>query len=97
MQKLLFMLLFPLALIKQQPFLLSYSKNLKRLQTVQNSAARLLTRGKRYNHITPRIDFKVLLITFKAAHDLALDYILELLISYDPVHSLISSVFLIPG
>ena len=52
-------------------------KTLKRLQTV-HSAARLLTRSRKYDHITPvlaslhwlpvcfRIDFKILLITFKA-------------------------------
>ncbi len=57
-------------------------KSIDRLQTVQNSAARLLTRTKKYDHITPilaslhwlvcfRIDFKILLITFKALHGLS--------------------------
>ncbi len=78
-------------------------KTLKRLQIVQNSAARLLTRTKRYDHITPvlaslhwlpvcsRIDFKFLLITFKALHGLAPDYISDLLIPYVPLRSLRSS------
>ena len=71
-------------------------KTLKRLQTVQNSAARLLTRSRKYDHITPvlaslhwlpvcfRIEFKSLLITFKALHDLAPAYISELLVPYVP-------------
>ena len=78
-------------------------KTLKRLQTVQNSAARLLTRSTKYDHITPvlaslhwlpvcfRIDFKILLITFKALHDLAPAYISELLVPYVPSRSLRSS------
>ena len=56
-----------------------------------------------YDHITPvlaslhwlpvcfRIDFKILLITFKALHDLAPAYISELLVPYVPSHSLRSS------
>jgi hypothetical protein len=59
----------------------------KKLQRVQNMAARLITNSPRYCHITPilyrlhwlpieyRIKFKILLITFKAIHDLAPDYI----------------------
>uniref|UniRef100_A0AAQ6IB00 Reverse transcriptase domain-containing protein n=1 Tax=Anabas testudineus TaxID=64144 RepID=A0AAQ6IB00_ANATE len=58
-------------------------KSIYRLQIVQNSAARLLTRKRKYDHITPvlaslhwlpvcfRIDFKILLITFKALHGLS--------------------------
>ena len=64
---------------------------LQRLQRVQNTAARLLTRIKKTDHITPilrelhwlpishRISYKVLLITFKALHGLAPSYIKELL------------------
>ena len=49
-----------------------------RLQTVQNAAARVITRTKKYDHIKPdlkqlhwlpvsqRIDYKILLLTYKA-------------------------------
>ena len=65
--------------------------SLSRLQLVQNTAARILTNTPRRSHITPvlmglhwlpikaRIDFKILLITFKALHGLAPVYILDLL------------------
>ena len=57
---------------------------------MQNAAARLLTGGKKYDHITPileelhwlpveyRLKFKVLLLTFKAVHDLAPQYVASL-------------------
>ena len=63
---------------------------------MQNAAARLLTNTKKRDHITPvlatlhwlpvvfRIDFKILLITFKAQKGLAPLYISELLPPYDP-------------
>jgi hypothetical protein len=63
----------------------------KKLERVQNMAARLITNSPRYCHITPivyrlhwlpieyRIKFKILLITFKAIHDLAPDYIKDLI------------------
>ena len=72
----------------------------RRLQLVQNSAARLLTKTSRFCHITPvlaslhwlpiqaRADFKVLLLTYKALNGLAPSYLTELLSSYIPSHSL---------
>lgn len=78
-------------------------QSISRLQTVQNSAARLLTRTKRGEHITPvlaklhwlpvsfRIDFKILLITYKALHNLGPDYIIDLLIPYCPSRPLRST------
>ena len=57
------------------------SSSLTRLHAVQNAAARLLMKKKCFDHITPiltelhwlpvrkRIQFKVLLLTFKALHD----------------------------
>ncbi|KAK0155946.1 hypothetical protein N1851_001518 [Merluccius polli] len=66
-------------------------KSLSRLQLVQNSAARLLTGFNRRHHITPvlaslhwlpvrfRIDFKIVLITFKARRGLAPEYITDML------------------
>ena len=64
---------------------------LKKVQRVQNAAARLLTSTRKYDHITPvlrelhwlpvkyRIQFKILLLTFKAIHGMAPDYISRLL------------------
>ncbi len=57
------------------------------LQMVQNAAARVLTRTRKYNHFSPvlstlhwlpikhRIDFKILLITYKALNGLAPQYL----------------------
>ncbi len=62
-----------------------------KLQKIQNSAARLITCTRKYDHITPilkelhwlpvqsRIDFKVLLLTYKALHGLAPQYLTDLL------------------
>nr|XP_033933927.1 uncharacterized protein LOC117442044 isoform X1 [Pseudochaenichthys georgianus] len=78
-------------------------KSLRKLQQVQNSAARIITRTPFINHITPvlqqlhwlpvkqRIDFKVLLLTFKALHTLAPPYLSELLHIYTPSRTLRSS------
>ncbi|KAF7642196.1 hypothetical protein LDENG_00262360, partial [Lucifuga dentata] len=64
---------------------------------------RLLTGFNRRHHITPillslysfpvrfRIEFKILLITFKALLGLAPSYVTEMLTPYEPVCSLISS------
>ena len=74
-----------------------------RLQNVQNSAARLVTREKKFQHITPilkqlhwlpvnkRIAYKVLLITFKALNGLAPQYVTDMLRLYLPSRSLRSS------
>ena len=63
-------------------------KNIKKLELIQNSAARLLTETKKREHITPvlaklhwlpvsyRIDFKVMLITYKALNGIASSYII---------------------
>ncbi len=67
---------------------------------VQNAAARVLTRTRKYDHISPvlstlhwlpinhRIDFKILLITYKALNGLAAQYWSELLSHYSPSHPL---------
>uniref|UniRef100_A0A667WJC6 Reverse transcriptase domain-containing protein n=1 Tax=Myripristis murdjan TaxID=586833 RepID=A0A667WJC6_9TELE len=77
--------------------------NIHRLQLIQNAAARLLTHTRRSDHITPvlavlhwlpvsfRIDFKVLLLVFKALNGLAPPYIQDLLTPYEPGRSLRSS------
>ncbi len=67
-----------------------------KLQMVQNAAARVLTRTRKYDHISPvmstlhwlpikhRIDLKILLITYKALNGLAPQYLSELLSHYSP-------------
>ena len=77
--------------------------SIKRLQLVQNAAARLLTGHKKRDHITPilaslhwlpirfRIDFKILLFVFKALNGLAPAYIAELLQCYTPARALRSA------
>ncbi len=69
---------------------------INKLQMVQNAAARALTRTRKYDHITPvlsilhwlpfkhRIDFKILLITYKALNGLAPQYLSKLLSHYSP-------------
>ncbi len=68
---------------------------INKLQIVQNAASRVL-RTRKYDHITPvmstlhwlpikhRIDFKILLITYKALYGLAPQYLSELLSHYSP-------------
>ncbi len=69
---------------------------INKLQMVQNAAARVLTRTRKYDHISPvlstlhwlpmkhRIDFKILLITYKALNGLAPQYLSELLSHHSP-------------
>ncbi len=69
---------------------------INKLQIVQNAAARVLTRTRKYDHISPVlstlhwlpikhcIDFKILLITYKALNGLAPQYLSELLSHYSP-------------
>ena len=60
---------------------------LQKLQRVQNAAARLIFMERKYCHITPLlqklhwlpIQFKILLITFKAINGLAPSYIVDLI------------------
>ena len=73
---------------------------INKLQRVQNTAARLITRTKKHNHITPvlvslhwipvqyRIQYKLLLYTFKALNRLAPVYLEELINVYQPTRSL---------
>ena len=72
------------------------NKVLKKLQYVQNSAARLLTGTRSREHITPvlrelhwlpikhRINYKILLITYKALNSLAPPYLADLLHHHAP-------------
>ena len=71
-------------------------KTTDRLQIVQNAAARILTKTKMREHITPvlaslhwlpvvfRIDFKILLLIYKALNGLAPSYLLDCLPRYVP-------------
>ena len=79
------------------------SSEIQKLQRLQNAAARLITRTKKSDHITPvlinlhwlpiehRVIFKLLLYTYKALHGLAPDYLANLLTFYKPVRILRSS------
>ena len=78
-------------------------QSLLKLQHVQNSAARLVKQVRKSEHITPilidlhwlpvshRIKFKMLLLTFKALHNMSPGYISDLLHIYKPVRSLRSA------
>ena len=75
-------------------------KDTRKLQLVQNAAARMIKGLKKRDHITPalrslhwlpveqRILFKVLLLTFKALRNQGPDYLKELLNMYVPARSL---------
>ena len=76
---------------------------LHKLQLVQNNAARLVMRKKKSDHVTPllihlhwlpvkqRIIYKINLITYKAQHGLAPEYLKKLLVDYQPTRSLRSA------
>lgn len=73
---------------------------LQKLQVIQNSAARLVTRTKKYESISPilralhwlpirsRIVFKILLLVYQCFHEIAPSYLSDLLVKYQPVRSL---------
>ena len=79
----------------------------KKLQSVQNAAAQLITCSRKYDHITPilkelhwlpvceHIKFKIMLVTFKALHQQSLVYIQDLVMYYQPSRILRSSHLLL--
>ena len=80
------------------------SKSIQKLQRIQNSAARCISRCSRYDHITPvlhslhwlpvsaRITFKLLAITHDCVHNKNFpSYLKELISPYTPRRSLRSS------
>ena len=72
----------------------------KKLQLVQNTAARIVTRTKLSEHITPvlrdlhwlpikrRIEYKVIMHTFRALHGQSPSYISDLIVRYKPTRVL---------
>jgi hypothetical protein len=66
-------------------------QQLMKLQRIQNAAARVVSRIKKHDHITPvlqdlhwlpiaqRIEYKLLLLTYKALHGLAPSYLKDLI------------------
>ena len=68
----------------------------RRLQLIQNAAARVVTRTKKYQYVTPvlrslhwlpvshRINFKILLLVHKSLDGLAARYFSDLLLRYEP-------------
>jgi hypothetical protein len=77
---------------------------LSRLQFAQNAAARMITRTKKYDHISPvlrslhwlpvkdRIVFKILLLVYKVMHNLSPpDYLVSMLVHHTSVRDLRSS------
>ena len=73
---------------------------LSKLQRVQNTAARIVTRTSRHSHITPvlrelhwlpiqsLVEYKVLMYTYKALHDLAPGHMRDMLTVYEPRRTL---------
>ena len=76
---------------------------IQKIQRVQNAAARFLMGTLKYEHNTPvlqslhwlpvpyRIEYKILLITFKALNGMAPNYLQELLTLYEPSRALRST------
>jgi hypothetical protein len=74
-----------------------------KLQLIQNNAARIVTRRKKYEHITPllkqlhwlpivfRIKYKISLLIFKCLNGLAPQYLASMLTLYAPTRSLRSA------
>ncbi len=81
---------------------------INKLQMFQNAAAKVLTRTRKYDHISPvlstlhwlpikhRMGFKILLVTYKVLNGLAPQYLSELLSHYSPPHSQKSGHLIIP-
>ena len=76
------------------------SQDLIRLQRCQNHAARILSMRRKFNHISPvmmelhwlpveqRINFKILLLTYKALNGQAPAYLSDLITPYIPTRNL---------
>ena len=77
---------------------------ISKLQRLQNSAARIVTWSRKFHHITPILrdlhwlpvsngspSINVLILTYRALHGLAPDYIADLVMPYSPARSLRSA------
>lgn len=76
---------------------------LNKLQHLQNTAARIITRTSRYDHVTPilkdlhwlpvtkRVDFKILVHTYKSLNDQSPRYLKDLLEIHEPTRNLRSN------
>ncbi len=76
------------------------ASSINKLHIVQNAAARVLTRSRKYDHITPilqslhwlpikfRISYKILILTHKALNGLAPAHLTSLISRYNPTRSL---------
>ncbi len=76
---------------------------LQKLQRIQNMAAKLVFRQPKFSHVTPlltqlhwlpveyRIEFKLLILTFKGLHGLAPEYIQNMFVVKTDVYSYRSS------
>ncbi len=74
--------------------------SINKLDIAHNAAARVLTRSRKYDHITPilqslhwlpikfRISYKIFLLAYKALNYLAPAYLTNLLSRYNPTRSL---------
>jgi hypothetical protein len=79
------------------------NKLIHKLQLIQNTAARIVVNASKYDHVTPilrklhwlpvkqRVQYKVLVTTFKALNGLAPGYLTDLLKPYRPQRQLRSS------
>ena len=79
------------------------AENLTKLQMIQNHAAKLIKRKKKFDHVTPllldlhwlpvkqRISYKICLLCYKALNNLAPCYVKDFLNVYTPIRQLRSS------
>ncbi len=68
-------------------------KTIRQLQLIQNTAARILTRTTKSEHITPvlrtfRIDYNELLLISKSLNDIGSKYIADMFTEYKPIRLL---------
>ena len=79
------------------------AKSMSRLQRIQHTVARIITRSRRRDHITPvlidlhwlpvcrHIEYKILMHTYRALHDQSLVYMKDMIRRYAPTRTLRSS------
>ena len=77
----------------------SFDKEIKRIQLIQNRAAKLIFQARKFDHVTPlllrlhwlpvqkRITFKILTLTYKCLHGSAPSYLQDLITLYTPLRA----------